>query len=284
MSLQSGNYIVDTDIDNWPTGFEDADKLAVIELVEEMIEKITRDYFYNKAFTKVLNGTGKSRIWLHFNPDILGVSEVKFNEVVLEDDLYAFDKSSIFRATVTTAQLQAIEDITLSGSDPVQVDATGHGFITGQIARLISMVGITPDLAGDYGVVKIDDDALTLNGTDSSDYSGSFTSGNLIFASLAELVYQTNQQGGLFPKGTMNIEVTGTYGWVTTPRAIRQAAIILARFENDGTLYTKYDDLVSDKLGDATANRGQKTYLTGIHEADRLIRRYIRKKSLINAV
>jgi len=279
-----GNYITDSDVDNWPTSYTDPDKLVVIELVEEMIEKLTRDCFYAKAFSVVKNGTGKSRLWLQQNPDILSVTEVKLNEVVVQDNLYAFDKSSIFQAALVTAQTQAIEGITLAGSDPVQVNATAHGFITGQVARLISMVGVTPDLAGDYGVVKLDNDALSLNGTDSSDYSGVFVSGNLIFASLSELVYQTGQRGGLFPKGTMNVSVTGTYGWVTTPRAIQQAAVIMARFENDGTLYTKYDDLVSDKLGDATANRGQKTYLTGIHEADRLIRRYIRKKSLINAV
>ena len=284
MALQSGNYIVDTDVDNWPNGTSDADKLLTIELVEDLIERITRDYFYAKAFSEVFNGNGKDRLWLHLNPNILTITEVTLSEIVLSDVLYSFDKESIFRAALTSSQVKDIEGITLNSTDPVSVNVTGHGFVSSMVARLISVVGITPSLDNDYTVTKVDDDNYTLNGTDSSDYTGSFVSGTSSFASLAELYYLTNSRNGRFPKGTMNVAITGTYGWAVVPPAIKKAAIILARSENDGTLYTKYDDLVSDKLGDAAITRGQKTFLTGVQEADRLIRMYIRKKTLINAV
>lgn len=279
-----GNYISDSDIDNWPSGSTDATKLVVIQLVEDIIEQLTKDYFYPKTFSKVMDGNGKTRIWLHFNPKILSVSEIKLSEVVLTDTFYSFDDDSIFRSNVSSAQTKSVEGVTLSGSSPAQIDLTSHGFVSSMTARLISMVGITPSLDGEYVVTKVSDDAYSLNGTDSSDYSGVFVSGTSVFASLAELHYHTGQPSGFFPKGNMNIEITGTYGWTTCPGMIKQAAIILARFENDETLYTKYDDFVSDKLGDAAVNRGQKQYLTGVLEADRLLKLYIRKKPLIHAV
>ncbi len=67
MATQSGNYIDDTDINNWPSDATDASKLTTIQLVEDIIEQLTKDYFYPKAFSKVMNGNGKTRMWLHFN-------------------------------------------------------------------------------------------------------------------------------------------------------------------------------------------------------------------------
>ena len=89
------------------------------------------------------------------------------------------------------------------------------------------------------------------------------------------------QKESLFPKGMGNIKITGTYGWSACPVSIKRAAVILCRYENDETLYTKYDDLVSDRLGDMSQSRGQKKFLTGLMEADRLIRNYIRKRPMM---
>ena len=98
---------------------------------------------------------------------------------------------------------------------------------------------------------------------------------------LPELMLRLKYATGLFSRGQGNIKITGTYGWISCPVAIKQVAIILCRYENDGTLYTKYDDLVADKLGDMSQSRGQKKFLTGVMEADRLIRNYIRKKPMM---
>lgn len=97
----------------------------------------------------------------------------------------------------------------------------------------------------------------------------------------AELHFRTKYKQGLFPKGRGNIRVIGTYGWSVCPPAIKQAAVILCRFESDGTLYTKYDDVDSDRLGDKAYTRKDKQFLTGLYEADDLVRNYIRRKSLM---
>jgi len=284
MALQEGNYIIDTDIDNWPAGITDAEKLRIIQAAENLIEKITKDYFYAKPFTLVMDGNGKNRLFLGLIPGLLSITQIKLSGIVLSSSLYAFSDYAVFRAAVAGNQCKAIEGITLSGSDPVSINITSHGFITGETARLILVAGVSPSLDGEYPVTKVDADNFTLNGTDSSDYSGSFTSGTACFATLAEMHYLTGREEGGFPKGLANIEITGTCGWAACPATIKQVAIILCRYENDGTLYTKYDDLVSDRLGDASYSRGDKAFLTGLQEADRLLRNYIRKRPVLNAV
>lgn len=278
-------YVEVSDIDNFPSGFTTAQKQAVIDRVEDMIERLTHDYFYAKSFSTVFNGNGKNQLFLGFMPDILSVTEVKLSEVALSTSLFSYDENSVFRAALATAQCKAVEGVTLSGTGPVQIDLTAHGFITGETVRLISMVGISPSLDGEYGITKLDADSFTLNGTDSGDYSDSFTSGTACFATLAELHYLTDETpDGYFPKGTKNVKITGTYGWASCPAAIKQAAIILCRAESDSSLYTKYEDFVSERLGDYAYGRGDKPYLTGITEADALISHYVRRKPLMGMI
>ena len=280
-----GNYVKAVDIDNWGDAgiTEDADKQTVIDRIEEFIEKITHDYFYAKSFLISLDGNDKSRISLGLIPDILSISSVKINDITLAANFYAYDKNTIFRIIATTGQCKSIDGITLTGSDPVSLEITAHGFISGERIRLISVVGITPSLDGEYVVTKLDANNLTLNGTDSSDYTGTFESGTACFASLAEFHYQSLTTKGLFPSGMENIAVTGTYGWSSCPHQIKQACVILCQYENDPTLYTKYG-FKSEKVGDWAYDRGDEKYLTGVLQADRLVRPYIRRKPMIGVV
>lgn len=280
-----GNYIVESDIDNFPSGYTEAQKQSRIDIIENMIEQITKDYFYAKTFTQVLDGNGKNRLFLGFIPDVLSITEIQISGVVMSSSLYAFDEDSVFQAALTTAQCKAIGNITLSGTDAVSVNLTAHGFVSGETVRLVLVVGISSSLDGEYVVTKTDDDNFTLNGTNSSDYSGSFTSGTACFATLAELHYLTGAELGIFVKGLKNIQVTGTYGWSSCPEAIKQTAIILCRFENDGTLYTTYSEFESERLGDYSYKRpANQKYLTGVLQADRLLKNYIRKKVGLHAI
>lgn len=181
------------------SGSSEAERQEIIDRAEQLIEKVTHDYFYAKAFEIYWNGNGKDKLFLGLIPHILSVTEIKLSGIVLGATWYTFNANSVY---------------------------------------------LNPEAAiGDV-----------------------------------ELFLQTK----LFPKGMGNVKVTGTYGWTACPVAIKQAAIILCRYENDETLYTKYDDLVSDKLGDMTQNRGaDKKFLTGLMESDRLIRNYIRKKPMM---
>ena len=202
-----GNYIDNLDIDNWAGSATSVEKLACIQRAEQLIEKLTHDYFYAKVLSIYRNGNGEDYLDLNLQPDILAITEILVRGIALETSWYTNDANSVYL-------------------DPES--ATGG----------------------------IDD---------------------------PEFLLRTKYKQGLFARGLNTIKITGTYGWSACPPGIKQAAIILCRFENDETLYTPYDDVVSDKLADAAYTRGTKRFLTGIHEADKLIRHFIRKKPMLSA-
>lgn len=188
------------------SGSSTAERQEAIDRVEQLIEKVTKDYFYAKALVIYRDGNGKDKLFLNVIPHVLSVTEILISGIVLTTSWYTFDVNSVY----------------------------------------------------------LDPEAVTGGAGD-----------------LPELLFRMKHKTRLFPRGMGNIKITGTYGWTACPVAIKRTAIILCRYENDETLYTKYDDLVSDKLGDAAYGRGDKKFLTGVQEADRLIRNYIRKKPMI---
>jgi len=104
---------------------------------------------------------------------------------------------------------------------------------------------------------------------------------------MAELHLRLKYKRILFPEGKGNIKITGTYGWSSCPAAIKKATIIMCRAENDSTLYPEYSSsLKSEKLGDYSYtladNKG--TVNTGIDKADKLIASYIRRKPMMSSV
>ncbi|GAH69679.1 unnamed protein product, partial [marine sediment metagenome] len=86
---------------------------------------------------------------------------------------------------------------------------------------------------------------------------------------------------GYFPKGHGNIEVKGTIGHYSCPQAIKNACIILARDENDPTLYEHYE-FEKESMGRVYSyDRGDAEYLSGIIEADRYLRRYVNRTPIL---
>jgi len=92
---------------------------------------------------------------------------------------------------------------------------------------------------------------------------------------------------GLFPRGYNNIWVIGTMGEsIAVPEAIKQAAVILAKWENDPTLYTYMGLKKSEKIGDYAYTNIAGTeadILTGIMEADMFLRLYVKRKPIVLA-
>ena len=189
-----GNYIGSNLVDNWSDAgiTEDADKQAVIDQVEQLVERITGDYFYCKSFDIKLDGNGKDRIFFSLRQDVFTITNLYVNEIEIARSEWDYDKDSVFLS----------------------------------------------------------------------------------------LGFQETNQYELFPEGHNNIEIKGCLGWEKTPKAIIQACIILCRYENDNTLYTKYG-FKSEKVGDWAYDRGTEKYLTGVLQADRLVRPYIRRKPMI---
>jgi len=92
---------------------------------------------------------------------------------------------------------------------------------------------------------------------------------------------------GLFPRGYNNIWVIGTMGEsIAVPEAIKQAAVILAKWENDPTLYTYMGLKKSEKIGDYAYTNlatSEADILTGIMEADTFLRLYVKRKAILMA-
>ena len=192
-----GNYIVESDIDNWPDGMEESAKQEIIDGVEQLVEHITKDYFYAKAFDFKYNGNKKNRLYLPIKQKILSVTAVYINEIELTSTEWDYDENSVF-ASITSTEIDPIE---LAESDK------------------------------------------------------------------------------LFPRGHNNINIVGTLGWLACPYLIKQACIVLARVENDDTLYDTYY-FQSERLGEYSYTQAGKSN-TGIPEVDRKLDRYINRRPII---
>ena len=100
---------------------------------------------------------------------------------------------------------------------------------------------------------------------------------------LAELHLRLKTEKVLFPRGMNNIKVTGTYGWSTCPAAIKLATVMLCKAEMDDSLYTRYGDFKSERLGDYSYTRGddKRTVSSGILEVDNQLKEYTRRKPIM---
>lgn len=91
-----GNYILEEDVDNWPAGITNNQKLDIIKRAEQLVEKLTKDFFYRKNFEKTMDGNGKNRLFLNLFPDILTVSKVELYGTELSTDWWTYDKNSVY--------------------------------------------------------------------------------------------------------------------------------------------------------------------------------------------
>lgn len=280
----SGTHTVDIG-----SGSSEAERQEVIDRAEQLIEEITKDFFYAKTFEIYQNGNGRDKLFLDLIPHILvNTSKLHLTDLVMAKDsttltsetggftaamvgekIYISTGTNFIVGWYTIATHVNTNEVTLNKTAATAgAGSAGIGAMGGVVEIKISGIKLTSSWwAFDIDSVYLDPEAVTGEAED-----------------LPELMLRMGYETKLFPKGMGNIKITGTYGWTVCPVAIKRVAIILCRYENDGTLYTKYDDLVTDKLGDMSQSRGQKKFLTGLMEADRLIRNYIRRKPMIGVV
>lgn len=102
------NYISISDIDNWPDGMSESGKQEVIDGVEQVVERITKDYFYAKSFNMKLNGNHRNRLYLPIRQKILSVTSVLINEIELQSTEWDYDENSIF-ASLSSTEIDPIE-------------------------------------------------------------------------------------------------------------------------------------------------------------------------------
>lgn len=209
-----GDYICSSDIDNWPSGYTYDDWKAIIDKIEQIIDKVCHTHFGGEAFDIKLNGNDKNRLFIPLKSDIITVKYVAVSCIEMSSSWYTWDENSIFL-------------------DPC-VSGAGGAF--------------DPELM---------------------------------------YILAATYEAGIFPRGYNNIWVKGTYGSEgDVPNAIKQAAIILAKWENDPTLYTNISYKKSEKIGDYSYTNltgSQEDILTGILEADQFLRLYRKRKPIIMA-
>lgn len=202
-------------VSNWPAGMSDAEKQAIIDKVEQIIDKVTWTTWCAEAFDFELNGNGKNRLFIPLKSDIRTVTAVYIHCIEIPMSWIAYDENSIYL-------------------DPC---ASGSGDLD------------------------------------------------------PELYYKLGEAGerGIFIRGYNNIRVVGTQGEgaaADVPEAIKQAAVIIAEWENDPSAHAAAGIFQSEKIGDYAYKvqaGGEEDILTGINKADLLLRHYVKRKPILMA-
>ena len=301
-----GNYVVESDIDNWDTAIDATETFATTAVVIAT-DRITTTNDIPTGTEIVFSSTGVL-------PDPLVTGTVYYatridatHITVATNPVNAADGTVVDLADVgsgthtldigsgsSTADRQAIinqieawiEEITkdffYAKAFVKYLDGNGKdrlflGFVPDVLSVtevLIAGIELTSTwYTSDANSVYLDPEAVT---TEEGD--------------MAELHLRMKYERTLFPRGMGNIKVTGTYGVASCPVAIKRIAIILCRANNDSTLYPASSGAFkSERLGDysytkMSPSEAGTTSWTGIDEVDKVLKHYIRKKPMLGAV
>jgi len=214
-----GCYLTAAMVDNWPGGITEPEQQAIIDKVEQLIDRVTETIWCEAAFDIELNGNGKNRLFIPIETDILTVTAVYIHCIELSSTWYTWDENSVYL-------------------DPCASGAAE----------------LSPE----------------------------------IYYKLAEAA-----ERGIFVRGYNNIRVVGTMGEVLLantptdiPEAIKQAAAILAEWENDPATGGFMGLKKSEKIGDYAYTNvmgAEEDILTGVERADVLLRHYVKRKPILMA-
>jgi hypothetical protein len=266
----NGHYIGDADVSNWPDGMSDAAKLVIIKSVEERIHKLTKDFFYPKVFGKNLDGNGENILNLNLIPNILSVTSVKISGVALSTSYYTHDNIAVYldstsitsevelRYMLKRSQAMALFPVgfrnievigTYGWSERLDIDNVSGIFQVGE--------EITAPSGASATITEVEDDYVRIAGRSTTDFSND----EEITGGTSEATADVNNASGAV---------------VDPPDGIKEACVIVASYRNDDTLYTPYTQ-GSESSGGVSVTTKLKP-LTGLREADELIRPYVRKK------
>jgi len=266
----NGHYISDSDVSNFADGATDATKQAVIDFVEQRIELLTKDFFYPKVFGVDRDGNGDNLLNVMLIPNILSISSITISEVTLSSSYYRHDKHSVFLDTSADSEAElrnllrrtersclfpdGYRNIHIAGTygwaERLDMDSVSGTFAVGE-----TITGGTSEATA--VVNEVESDHLKISGRSSTDFSNE-----------EEITGGTSEA---------TADVDNTSGAVNdAPEMIQEACVICAEFRNDDTLYTVYSQ-GSESSGGISVSIKDKP-LTGLREADELIRPYVRKK------
>ena len=264
-----------------------ADRQSIIDEIEAQVERITKDYFYPKTFHEFLDGNGRERLFPSIRQKILSINYMAISEVEISTiDKTGTDISGTAGEYTVTLTISATDDYyknnylgikyaseqidNLWGSRILGNTATdGDGKSVFTLEQPLKATLIEADVVTLITNWDYDDDCIYRNAQGITHEPGTLMEPSEFFLN------------GYFPKGQRNIEVKGTIGHYICPQAIKNACIILARDENDPTLYEHYEFKKEDMGRVYSYDRGEEEYLSGIIECDRYLRRYINLRPVL---
>lgn len=87
--------------------------------------------------------------------------------------------AEVEEAGAATVSATSIIAITLTGTDPVAIESSTHGLTTGDTVLIAGVVGTTELNDNRYVVTVVDADNVTLDGTDSSNFTAYVSDGTI---------------------------------------------------------------------------------------------------------
>ena len=278
----SGHYVISADlVDNWPSGCKESEKDIIIFRAESIVERISKDFFYPKNFTMYLNGNGKSKLYIPIRQKVLSVNQLSINRI---------PKSTV---DLTGSNIEGTKgDYT--------VTLTMQASVNGYADCYIGICDYSETIDKYWGCRIISNTATDGNGKsvftlsealpvtlDSNDIVSVITKWRYDEDSVMKPlesntveVESLQSDKNFFLKGYNNIEVTGTCGYYECPQPVKEASIILAQYENEPERYETYAFKSENLQGAYSYNRGEEKMMSGIIEADRLLRNYLNKRPL----
>ncbi len=288
-----GNYIVESDVDNWPTAVDTSETFATTAVVIATdritvvndIATCTELQFSSTGEVPAPLVTGTIYYAIRINATtievattaVLAAAGTAVNLTDVGTGTHTLDVGDGSSTTERQETIDAAETLIEQTTHDYFYSKAFVEYFNGNGKNRLSL-GLIPTILTVTEILLSGVELISswYTNNDNAVYLDPETTGG---ADTAESYYRSSRKKGMFPRGNGNIKITGTFGWSSCPIAIKKAAIVLCRFENDNTLYTSYDDLSSEKIGEQQWVRGvAKKYLTGIQEADRLIHKYIRNK------
>ena len=259
-----------------------ADRQDIIDRVEAQVERITKDYFYPKTFHEFLDGNGRDRLFLPIRQKILSINYMAVSEIEISTiDKTGTDISGTAGEYAVTLTISATADYYKNNYLGIKDASEQVNNLWG--SRILGNTATDGDgksvftLEQPLKTTLVEADVVSI--ITNWDYDN-----DCIYRSAKSILYEIELSlNEYFPKGHGNIEIKGTVGHYSCPQAIKNACIILARDENDPTLYEKYE-FEKESMGRVYSyDRGGEEYLSGIIECDRYLKRYVNRRPILVA-
>ena len=284
------HYIINiSTVDNWPSGLTPSQKEERILKAERFVEGLAKDYFYPKNFTLIMDGNGKSRLYVPVKPRILSINQLSINaEYKSTIDLTGSNNIEGTKGDYTiklhiNTSLNAFRDNYIGIYDYSKSEDRYWGcrIISNTLTDGTGKSVFTLEEAVPETLVNEDTVSIITNWRHDEDSVFSTLEGGIREPGVLVEPISLYAEDKMFVKGENNIRITGSYGYYNCPQAIRDACVILVQYEIEPERYETYFFKSENLSGAYSYDRGNEKMLSGIIEVDQLLRNYINKRLVL---